>query len=75
MKFFRCQCGQRTSISSMGPGPSCYGCEECNTTLSDYPDGHEPLAPHEYATKPAEADQPGATLTRCRRCLRRPVAT
>lgn len=68
---YRCKCGfVFGSFSGMTPA-DCSGCSKCGTTLASNPDGHKPIAPHDFVAKPVrDADQPDATITRCSKCLR-----
>ena len=44
---YRCRCGKHTAYGSMPP-MDCQGCPECGVTLAAHPDGHRPLAPHDF---------------------------
>lgn len=68
MRYARCKCGKCESWSSGMPEVKCQGCDECGTTLSGYPTEHKTPEPHNFVAEPIEADQPGATLSRCSYC-------
>lgn len=48
MKYAMCKCGELAMWHSGYPIHPCQGCEECQTTLAEYPDDHRPLQPHQW---------------------------
>lgn len=68
MRYLKCKCGNAQSWSSGYNYADCDGCKKCNTTLASGPDGHKPLAEHEFVAYPIKADQEGVTETRCKNC-------
>lgn len=66
MKYVRCRCGNQIGWTSMGSS-NCEGCEECNTTLSEHPDFHDELEPHEWVTK-YNVDT-GEPYQMCKNCM------
>lgn len=72
MRYMRCKCGKVTCWTSMGH-PECQGCEECNTTLAESPDGHSTPAPHEWREEWAIDKQTGDRwkVRVCLNCLTR----
>lgn len=50
MITLRCKCGEQKLWTSQGTW-DCMGCEKCQTTFADHPDGHKPLQPHNYKIK------------------------
>jgi hypothetical protein len=49
--------------------PSCDGCDECNTTLAEGPDGHRDIAPHDFREE-WEIDSKTGARWKVRICLR-----
>jgi hypothetical protein len=47
MLFYRCQCGESQSWSSMGHS-KCDPCEKCGTAIALGPDGHG-VEPHQWS--------------------------
>lgn len=73
MRYYRCQCGERTAWGSMPPFP-CSGCEKCGTTLEEAPGLHRTPEPHNWRPTTVETDEGPKTLTRCSWCsARKPI--
>jgi hypothetical protein len=69
MRYYRCECGDITSWSSMGVLP-CDGCKKCNTTLETGPKDHKVPEDHVFEPYPVETDEGPKSLSRCKYCLR-----
>jgi len=50
MQHYRCKCGEATAFGSMPP-TDCQGCDKCNTTYAQSPEGHSEPKAHEWITK------------------------
>ncbi|MCC7139760.1 MAG: hypothetical protein IT460_15160 [Planctomycetes bacterium] len=50
--------------------PRCCPCPKCGTVPATGPDVHPDPVPHDFRATPVQADQPGATLTRCLICCK-----
>lgn len=68
MIYSRCRCGHVEHWGSgMSPFPCC-PCPKCGTVPASGPNTHPEPVPHDFRAAPVQADQPGATLTRCVIC-------
>ena len=72
MRYMRCKCGKHTCWTSMGH-PRCSGCEECNTTLEEYPDMHTEPEPHDWRVEWRIDPDNGVRWQErvCLRCMKR----
>lgn len=68
MRYYRCKCGKHQAWSSMGVA-DCGGCDECQTTLAEGPNGHRDIAPHEWREE-WEIDKESGERWKERICLR-----
>jgi hypothetical protein len=68
MRYMRCKCGKCECWTSMGHA-SCDGCDECNSTLAEGPDGHRDIAPHDFREE-WEIDPKTGVRWRVQKCLR-----
>jgi hypothetical protein len=50
MQYYRCKCGNRVAWAS-SPMPPCRGCDECNTTLAQYPNDHKVPEEHSWVVR------------------------
>lgn len=48
MRYYRCKCGNRSSLSSYGP-PACAKCAQCGSDLAEHPDEHRDPVPHDFS--------------------------
>ena len=70
MVFYRCQCGDSSSIGSMGPRP-CDRCPHCKSSLAIGPMSHTVPKPHSMYTSRVKTDDGPQPITRCWHCHRR----
>lgn len=69
MIYKRCQCGKAEYWDGGVAVQPCQGCSSCGTTFSSHPDGHRPVAEHEW--EPRYNPRTGAPDKRmCRRCYK-----
>lgn len=72
MQYYRCRCGKRTYHESGMPPRECQGCEKCQTTFAQHPDGHDPLQTHDWGEVRVEGPESAPTRwQQCKRCYAR----
>jgi hypothetical protein len=64
MQYYRCKCGERWSMSSMGV-QDCITCDKCGSTLAQSPSSHGEPIPHDIRAE----IQDGKVRCFCIRCL------
>lgn len=67
MRYYRCKCGNSTSVGSIPPYP-CSKCEDCGSDLAEAPQWHSEPVPHDMHPTQVATDGGLVTLTRCRWC-------
>lgn len=74
MIYRKCECGKAESWESGMPPADCSGCEECGTTYATNPEGHKPLAPHDWSMRyDVRTGKPDGRI--CERCYKREKIT
>lgn len=70
MQYWRCKCGDSTSMGSMGPA-RCTTCSKCGSDLAQAPSLHREPLPHVFDLPfPVETDEGQKTISRCKYCYR-----
>lgn len=48
MQYYQCKCGKSAAWNTGERIYDCEGCDECQTTYAQSPNGHKPLQPHKF---------------------------